>query len=143
MIRSNRVFIASLFPIVFATWGCENIGFINRDEPYTTADRRGDRYRDYRGDAIRDRNLARDEVVGTVEDVDERRNEIHLRTREGRLMVIHYDSGTNVSNRDRDLRVRDLRRGDQILVRLDRNSRGEQYAEAIRMNDRGWDFSRR
>jgi hypothetical protein len=143
MTSSKRVFTTFLFPMVLATWGCENIGFINRDEPYSTADRRGDRYRDHRGDAIRDRNLARDEVVGTVEDVDERRNEIHLRTREGRMMVIRYDAGTNVYNRDRELRVRDLRRGDQILVRLDRNSRGEQYAEAIRMNDRGWDFSRR
>lgn len=58
-------------------------------------------------------------------------------------MVIQYDPDTNVSNRGRELRVRDLRRGDQILVRLDRNSRGEQYAELIRMNDRNSDASGR
>ncbi|MGH7824237.1 MAG: hypothetical protein ACREQ7_03550 [Candidatus Binatia bacterium] len=140
MTKSSR-FIALLFPMLLASWGCENIGLINRDAP----DRRGrvDRDRDYRGDGYRDRNLARDEVVGTVERIDDRRNEIHLRTTGGRTMVIQYDPDTNVSNRGRELRVRDLRRGDQILVRLDRNSRGEQYAELIRMNDRNSDASGR
>jgi hypothetical protein len=133
--NSQRILIAFLFPAVLAAWGCENVGLINRDAPDRAVDRRSSRDRDYRGDGIRDRNLARNEVVGTVERIDERRNEIHLRTTEGRMTVIQYDAGTNVYNRDRELRVRDLRRGDQILVRLDRNSRGEQYAELIRLND--------
>lgn len=141
MTSTNRVFVAVVIPIVLAAWGCENVGLINRGDP--TVDRRSARDRDYRGDRIQDRSLPRDEVVGTVERIDDRRNEIHLRTTEGRIMVIQYDPNTNVYNRDRELQVRDLRRGDQIMVRLDRNSRGEQYAELIRMNDRDWDSSRR
>jgi hypothetical protein len=141
MTSTNRVFVAVVIPIVLAAWGCENVGLINRGDP--TVDRRSARDRDDRGDRIRDRSLPRDEVVGTVERIDDRRNEIHLRTTEGRIMVVQYDAGTNVYNRDRELQIRDLRRGDQILVRLDRNSRGEQYAELIRMNDRDSDSIRR
>jgi hypothetical protein len=134
MTKSSRVLITLALPLVLVTWGCENIGLINRDDPDR---RRVERDRDYRGDRdVRDRNWTRDEVVGTVERIDDRNNEIHLRTTEGRTMVIQYDSGTTVSDRDRELRVRDLRRGDQISVRLDRNSRGEQHAGLIRMNDR-------
>jgi hypothetical protein len=134
MTINSRVLCTFTLPLVLATLGCENIGLINRDEPDR---RRVERDRDYRGDRnTRDRNWGRDEVVGSVERIDERNNEIHLRTTEGRTMVLQYDPGTTVHDRDRDLRVRDLRRGDQILVRLDRNSRGEQYAGVIRMNDR-------
>jgi hypothetical protein len=131
---ANRMLITLALPLVLGAWGCENIGLVSRDEPDR---RRVERDRDYRVDRdVRDRNWARDEVVGTVERVDDRNNEIHLRTTEGRMAVVQYDPRTTVYDRDRELRVRDLRRGDQVLVRIDRNSRGEQYAGLIRMNDR-------
>jgi hypothetical protein len=134
---TNRIVLSLALPLVLASWGCENIGLINRDEPDRRRAERARDSRDYRTDRdTRDRNWARDEVVGTIERIDERNNEIHLRTTEGRTMVILYDPSTIVNDRDRDLRVRDLRRGDQVLVRVDRNSRGDQYAGLIRMNDR-------
>jgi hypothetical protein len=52
------------------------------------------------------------------------------------MVVFKYDPRTVVVNRDREFRVEDLRYGDVILVRAAQNSRGEQYAEYIRMNDR-------
>jgi hypothetical protein len=88
-----------------------------------------------RGDA-RDRNIPRDEIVGTIQRVDERDRKIELRTSDGRLTTVRYDSGTRVYNRDRELQVESLRRGDIILVQLDRDARGDQYAYVIRMNDR-------
>jgi len=134
----KRTLIACALPLVLGAWGCENIGLINRDDPDR---RRVERDRDYRTSRdSRDRNWGRDEVVGTVERVDDRNNELHIRTTEGRVTTVQYDSGTIVYDRDRELRVRDLRRGDQVLVRVDRNSRGDQYAGVIRMNDRSWRY---
>jgi hypothetical protein len=131
---SKRTLIACALPLVLGASGCENIGLINWDDPDR---RRVERDRDHRiSRDSRDRNLGRDEVVGTVERVDDRNNELHIRTTEGRVTVVQFDSGTIVYDRDRELRVRDLRRGDQVLVRVDRNSRGDQYAGVIRMNDR-------
>ncbi|HEU4343546.1 MAG TPA: hypothetical protein VFU31_18505 [Candidatus Binatia bacterium] len=134
---------ASVLPLFVAVWGCESVALIGRPD-IESRESSLERRPDYRGDRdIRDRNVARDEVVGTVERIDERRNEIHIRTTEGRMTMVKYEPSTVVYARDRELRVDSLRRGDLVLVRLDRNSRGEQYADVIRMNDRGADALRR
>jgi hypothetical protein len=137
MKKIKKSSIAFLLPLLVAAWGCESTALVGRRD----VDRRGtERERVYRGDRdARDRDLARDEVAGIVERIDDRRDEIELRTRGGRTMVVKYDSGTRVRDRDRDRRVRDLRRGDFVVVRLDRDSGGEQYAQVIRIDDRGSD----
>jgi len=140
----KRIFYASVLPLIVAAWGCESVALIGRPDVDRGETTSLERRPDYRGDRdIRDRSVARDEVVGTVERIDERRNEIHLRTTDGRMTMVKYEPSTVVYARDRELRVDSLRRGDLILVRLDRNSRGEQYADVIRMNDRGPDALRR
>jgi hypothetical protein len=105
------------------------------------ADRRyGDRRDVGRGDRY-DRDSRRDQVYGTVQDVDERRREVRVRTDDGRTTVVRYDNNTRIFDRDRDGRVSSLRAGDWVSIRLERDSRGEQYAEAIRIEDRrssGW-----
>jgi hypothetical protein len=128
----NQVAYSLAFAVVIAAFGCENIAV----RPRPDVDKGGiDPSREARGD-VRDRNSPRDEIVGTVQSIDERNRQIQLRTNEGRLTTIKYDSGTRVYSRDRELRVDSLSRGDIILVQVDRDSRGDQYAYVIRMNDR-------
>jgi predicted RNA-binding protein len=134
---------------LMVTLGCEHIALMPR--PYI--DRRdGDPSELSRPDlgggevaripeapgGIRERDTTgpREEVVGTVERIDTNRREIHLRTTEARMITIKYDPDISVRGREREFRVDFLRRGDLILVQVSRNSRGERYADLIRLNDR-------
>lgn len=123
--------------LIIAAAGCESVAIMPRQDVDREGISRGgiDTSRDARGD-VRDRSFPRDEIAGTVQGVDERNREIQLRTSDGRLATVKYDSGTRVYSRDREMAVDSLRRGDVILVQIDRGSRGDQYASVIRMNDR-------
>jgi hypothetical protein len=89
------------------------------------------------------REPTREEIVGTVEQVDRTNNEIRLRTMEAKVIVIKYDSTTRVYSRERELGIDALRPRDLILIRASKTSRGEQYADLIRLNDRDEPASRR
>lgn len=128
---NKRILVAFALPLMLALWGCEHIALVGRPH----IDPTGELSRPNR-ERVVPSDRARQEIIGTVERIDEARNDIHLRTTEGRMMVVKYDSATTVYNRERQFRVADLRRGDLILLRLDRNARGEQYADLIRINDR-------
>jgi hypothetical protein len=106
------------------------------DEPARRVERDRDIPRDSRS------NVPRDEIVGTVERIDKGRNEIQLRTTDARVVTIKYDPSTLVYNRDREVGIDALRPRDLILARVSRGSGGEQYADVIRLNDRG-DFGSR
>jgi len=114
---------------------CEKIALMPRPE----IDRQGqpiDRDRDR--DTTMDRDLSRNDqhdVVGTVERIDRADNEIALQTTDARLVMIKYDLSTVVYDRDRDIGVAGLRPRDQVRVQVSRNSRGEEYADTIRLND--------
>lgn len=127
----------SLLLSLLVAWGCESVALMPRADVDGGDVARGDyeRDRDTRGD-VRDRYSRRDEVVGTIQRVDERNRIIQLRTTEGRVTDIKYDSSTRVYSRDQEMQVESLRRGDLILVQVEKDSRGEQYAGLIRMNDR-------
>jgi hypothetical protein len=128
---------ASLLLAALAFTACEQVALMPRPQ----IDREGRPIeRDSRGDSRLDsdrfdRGTPRDEIVGTVERVDRSNNEIRLRTTDARVVVIKYDPATLVYNRDRDVGIDAIRPRDQILVRLSTNSRGEQYADSIRLND--------
>jgi hypothetical protein len=132
----NHKTVVLLFS-AFALVACERVALMPRPE----IDREGrpierDSRRDSRLDNDRlQRNAARDEIVGTVERVDRSNNEIQVRTTDARVVVVKYDPATVVYERDRDVGIDALRPRDQILVQLSRNSRGEQYADTIRLND--------
>lgn len=123
---------------LITVWGCENVGIARRENIA-----RNERYSDRRdSDWDRyDRDARRQQIYGTVQDVDERRREIRVRENDGRTTVVRYDSGTRITDGSRDMRPESLRSGDQVSIRLDRDSRGEQYAESIRVEERrssGW-----
>ncbi|MGH7826988.1 MAG: hypothetical protein ACREQ7_17675 [Candidatus Binatia bacterium] len=133
--------VYALALLIMMAWGCENIAVLPRKDISDDLKRRGGerdrvaRERTDRDRDIRESTLPRNEIVGTVQRIDESRREIQLRTTEGQTVRIKYDDNTAVFNRDRELRVASLNYGDQILVRLDSNSSGERYANVIRMND--------
>jgi len=109
-------------------WGCESVGIVEREN----IARRG--YGDRR-DRDRYDRYDREQVYGTVRDIDERRREIEVRTEDGRTMTVRYNNNTQVYNGGRDLRVTSLRSGDRVSIRFDRASGGERYAEVIRIED--------
>ena len=114
--------------------GCESVALLPRED----VDRRnGERRVDNRNDRFEAR---RDEMHGTVQDVDERRREIRLRTDDGRNTLVRYDANTRIADGNHDLRAESLRSGDEITIRLGRDLGGERYADAIRVVDRrgGW-----
>ena len=82
------------------------------------------------------RDSARTEIIGTVERVDKTKNEIQLRTTEGKVIIIKYDPATLVYSRERQVSIEALRLRDLILVRVAKTPQGEQYADLIRLNDR-------
>jgi hypothetical protein len=134
MLGTYRLGGVALFGLVIGATGCESIALMPRpdiDEPARRIERDRDIPRDSRS------NVPRDEVVGTVERVDKARNEIQLRTTDARVVTIKYDPSTLVYNRDREVGIDALRPRDLILARVSRGSGGEQYADVIRLNDRG------
>jgi hypothetical protein len=128
--------------------GCESIALMPRPSVEqeisqrestreTTIDRRQDAVgrtdRLERGGEL-GRTPGSDELVGTVQRVDTGKREIHLRTSDARLAVIKYDAATIVYDRDREKQVDSLRSGDLILVKITKNSQGEQFADLIRLS---------
>jgi hypothetical protein len=58
-----------------------------------------------------------------------------VRTR-SEVVVVKYDPHTVVYDRDRELRVADLRNGDEVSIQLGRDAGYDRYADVIRMSDR-------
>lgn len=120
--------------------GCESVAILPRENiaERGSGDRRDDSYRDrvVERDSRRDEFVRRDEVIGTVQKVDERSREIRLRTDDGRNAIVRYDGSTRISDGDRDLRPESLRSGDEVSVRVGRDFGGELYADAIRVRNR-------
>jgi hypothetical protein len=90
-----------------------------------------------------ERQAVKEEIIGTVEQVNRTNNEIRLRTTEAKVIVIKYDPATRVSSREREVGIDALRPRDLILIRASKTSRGEQYADLIRVNDRDESASKR
>lgn len=129
----------TMFLVALGTvWGCESVSLIGRESIEPGYEQRGDIER--RGDYDRRDRLGRDsrqtQLYGTVQDVDERRREIRLRTDDDRTAVVRYDSSTRISDGSRDIQVDSLRTGDSVSIQVAGNSGGEQYANTIRVEDR-------
>ena len=128
-----------LLGFLLTSTGCESIALLPRPAIDDRADvsrrdlDRGGTERRPESRAELPRQAATDEVTGTVQKVDQNRQEIQLRTTEGRMIVIKYDPATVVYNREREMPVDSLRYGDLILVKVVKNTQGEQYADLIRL----------
>jgi hypothetical protein len=134
-----KIMSVVLLVFLLTSTGCESIALLPRPAIDDRADisrrdlDRGGTERRPENRAELPRQRATDEVTGTVQKVDQNRQEIQLRTTEGRMIVIKYDPATVVYNREREMPVDSLRYGDLILVKVVKNTRGEQYADLIRL----------
>lgn len=128
----NRKLLVLLFAALTLA-ACERVALMPRPD----IDRQGRPLdRDSRLDQNRSqRNASRDEVVGTVEKIDRGTHEIHVRTSDARVEIVKYDPATVVYNRDQDVGIDALRPRDQVLIMLSYDSRGDLYADTIRLND--------
>jgi hypothetical protein len=133
IVRAKGLGTAIILSALATASGCESVGIIDRDN---IARSRYDRRDNDRRDRV-DRDSRRDQIYGTVQDVDERRREIRVRENDGRTMVVRYDNNTRIAGRDREIRPDALRSGDEVSIRLEKGASGEQYADAIRVEDRG------
>lgn len=127
--RMKQLGCALILAAVASAWGCESVGILERESIARRDRDRSDERRD------RDR-VDRDRIYGVVQDIDERRREVRVRMDDGRSMTVRYDNSTRILNGDREIRIDGVRAGDQVSVRLDRDSRGDQYAQNIRIEDR-------
>jgi len=108
--------------VILGVAGCEPVAL----RPRPDIDKRG----------VERKDGPRQEIVGTVEQVDKTKREIQLRTTEARLMVIKYDGSTLVYSREREVGIDSLKPRDLILVQAVKTAHGDPYADIIRMNDR-------
>jgi len=73
------------------------------------------------------------DLVGEVQRVDTRLQQIELRTQDGRTAVVGYDSRTRVTYRGEEYSVADLEPGDLVGMEIQQNSRGNYYTNLIRV----------
>ncbi|MDH3446163.1 MAG: hypothetical protein OEN50_19730 [Deltaproteobacteria bacterium] len=74
-----------------------------------------------------------DEIVATVERLDNSSREIHLRPNDGRTRVVGYSTDARVMYRGREYPVSQLEAGDVVAMRLTQDSRGNSYTDLIRV----------
>jgi len=76
------------------------------------------------------------ELVGNVEGLDTRHEEIFLRTDEGRDRVVKYHRGTRVLIDGREYPVRELRTEDRVAMQIREDPRGQDYTDLIHVRFR-------
>jgi hypothetical protein len=86
---------------------------------------------------------ARSEIVGTVERVDTRSNEIHLRPSSGRPEMVTYSAETRVAYLGGLYPVSQLRSGDIVAVQMEKDSHGNPHAHRIRLQESSGDWAQR
>jgi hypothetical protein len=86
---------------------------------------------------------ARSEIVGTVERVDTRSNEIHLRPSPGRPEMVTYSAETRVAYLGGLYPVSQLRSGDIVAVQMEKDSHGNPHAHRIRLQESSGDWAQR
>lgn len=132
MIHAKRRFQMLALSVAITAAGCESVALLPRAD-VDQRDRGGTSDANI-GRTERDRNRSAEEITGTVQRVDDSRREILVRTR-NEVLVIKYDPRTVVYDGDRELRVADLRNGDEVSIQLGRGAGYERYADVIRMSD--------
>ena len=86
---------------------------------------------------------ARSEVVRTVERVDTRSNEIHLRPSPGHPGMVTYSGETRVMYLGRVYPVSQLRVGDVVAMKMEKDSRGRPHTHVIRLEKSAGDWAQR
>jgi hypothetical protein len=77
--------------------------------------------------------LDQEEIFAAVERVDSASRTLHLRLEDGRNRVVGYSSDARVLHHGRDYSIAQLKRGDQVSVQLNTDSRGNNSTNLIRV----------
>jgi hypothetical protein len=85
----------------------------------------------------------RDDVVGEVERVDLSARRLYLRPNKGDRRVVAFSADAQVLDRGREYPVAQLKPGDLVAMQVKRDSRGESYADLIRIRENSATQSRR
>jgi hypothetical protein len=83
------------------------------------------------------------EMVGTVERVDARSNEIYLRASPGHPGMVTYSAETRVMYLGRVFPVSQLRFGDIVAMQMEKDSRGNPHTHTIRVQESTGDWAQR
>lgn len=83
------------------------------------------------------------EIVGTVQRVDTGSNEIHLRASPGHPEMVTYSAETRVMYLGLAYPVSQLRFGDIIAMKMERDSRGNPHTHMIRVQKSSGDWAGR
>jgi exosome complex RNA-binding protein Csl4 len=83
------------------------------------------------------------DIIGEVEYVDTRAQEIEIRTDSGRTSVLRYDDRTQVIYRQRNYSVDNLERGDYVAARVQQDRGGRTYTDTITVRESVQDRSGR
>ena len=115
---TRRKSIAALFSLLLLMTGCHELGHV--DGP-------GD-YGSLGGD-----------VVGEVQYVDTRAQQMEIRADNGRINVVRYDTYTRVVYRQREYPVTNLERGDYVAVRVQQDRDGRLYTNLVTVRESAQD----
>jgi hypothetical protein len=77
-----------------------------------------------------------EEIFAEIVRVDTSSRQIHLRPDDNRNRVIEYSADARVLYRGREYPIAQLERGDQVSMQLMKDSRGNLYADLIRVQER-------
>jgi hypothetical protein len=135
LMQAKRAFHIIALCVAMASVGCESVALLPRADVDQDQPDRGATSDANIGRVERERNRSTEEITGIVQRVDDSRREILVRTR-NEVVVVRYDPRTVVYDRDRELRVSDLRNGDEVSIQLGRDAGYDRYADVIRMSDR-------
>ena len=83
------------------------------------------------------------EIVRTVERVDTRSNEIHLRPSAGQPGMVSYSAETRVMYLGRVYPVSQLGFGDIVAMQMEKDSRGNSHTHMIRLQESTRDWAQR
>ena len=86
---------------------------------------------------------ARSETLRTVERIDARSSEIHLRSSPGHPGMVTYSGETRVMYLGRAYPVSQLRVGDVIAMQIEKDPRGHPHTHSIRLEKSAGDWGRR
>jgi hypothetical protein len=86
-------------------------------------------------DGIGDYGTQSNEIVGEIQNIDTRSQQIEIRTDAGRTSLIRYDNNTQVIYRQRNYQVSNLERGDYVAARIQQDRDGRNYTDTVTVRE--------
>ena len=112
--RSTKLLLMTVVIGIFLVAGCHELGHV---------------------DGLGDYGTLSNEIVGEVQNIDTRSQQIEIRTDAGRTSLIRYDNNTQVIYRQRNYQVSNLERGDYVAARIQQDRDGRNYTDTVTVRE--------